>query len=96
MFLPGLTADHHLFDKQIEGRGDKYNCLTWDAPAHGSSRPFELKFTMYDIAQYLHDILEKEQNKTVIHLFGWQMQDTIPIRMCLKELIKSWMILLAT
>ncbi len=61
IFLPGLTVDHHLFDKQVEYFCGKYNCLTWDAPAHGSSRPFELKFSMDDIARYLHGILEQEE-----------------------------------
>lgn len=61
VMLPGLTADHHLFDKQIEGLGDKYNCFVWDAPAHGASRPFKLQFSMFDMAQYLHDILKKEE-----------------------------------
>lgn len=61
VMLPGLTADHHLFDKQIEGLKDKYNCLVWDAPAHGASRPFQLRFSMFDMAQYLHDILKKEE-----------------------------------
>ncbi len=40
-FLHGLTASHELFSKQIEYFKDKYNILIWDAPAHGSSRPFE-------------------------------------------------------
>lgn len=61
VMLPGLTADHHLFDKQIEGLKDKYNCFVWDAPAHGLSRPFALKFSMFDMAQYLYDILAKEE-----------------------------------
>lgn len=38
----------------------KANCLVWDAPAHGLSRPFPLNFTMDDYAQWLHDILEAE------------------------------------
>ncbi len=68
IFLPGLTADHHLFDKQIEDLGKKYNCLTWDAPAHGKSRPFEFSFTLEDKAEFLHDIIEKEriQNPVLI------------------------------
>ena len=32
VFLPGLTADHHLFDKQIEAFGEEFNVLAWDAP----------------------------------------------------------------
>lgn len=60
VFLPGLTADHHLFDKQMEYFREKYNCLTWDAPAHGCSRVFELKFSMKDMACYLNDIFTVE------------------------------------
>ena len=31
VFLPGLTADHHLFDRQIEAFEKEYRLLTWDA-----------------------------------------------------------------
>ena len=34
VFLPGLTADHRLFDKQVEYLDGKYNIIVWDAPAH--------------------------------------------------------------
>ena len=34
VFLPGLTADHRLFDKQVEYFDGKYNIIVWDAPAH--------------------------------------------------------------
>ena len=60
VFLPGLTATHILFDKQIEFFQDKYNVLIWDAPRHGNSKPFELKFSMEDKARYLHGILKTE------------------------------------
>ena len=60
VFLPGLTADHRLFDKQIEYFEGKYNCFVWDAPAHGSSRPFKLEFYMDELTAYLHDIFERE------------------------------------
>lgn len=60
VFLPGLSADHTLFDKQMDYFGDKYNCFVWDAPAHGLSRPFDLKFTMEDLADYLHAIFKME------------------------------------
>ena len=36
------------------------NCLVWDPPAHGESRPFPLTFTMDDMATWLHSILERE------------------------------------
>ena len=44
VFLPGLTADHRLFDKQIEFFEPRCNVLVWDAPGHAASRPFELSF----------------------------------------------------
>ena len=60
VFLPGLTADHHLFDKQIEAFENEYNLLTWDAPGHASSRPFRLDFSLMQKAEWLHDILKTE------------------------------------
>lgn len=61
VFLPGLTADHHLFDKQWECLTKTFNCFTWDAPAHGMSRPFKLEFSMQDLAGYLHAIFTTEK-----------------------------------
>ena len=60
IFLPGLTADHHLFDRQIEVFEKEYNIFTWDAPGHAASRPFRLDFSLMDKAVWLHSILEKE------------------------------------
>lgn len=60
IFLPGLSADHTLFDRQMKAFSPLYNCLVWDAPAHGLSRPFPLNFSMDDLADYLHSILEVE------------------------------------
>ena len=60
VFLPGLTADHHLFDRQTEAFEKEYNLLTWDAPGHASSRPFRLDFSLMDKAVWLHEILERE------------------------------------
>ena len=45
VFLPGLTADHRLFDKQIAFFEESFNVLVWDAPGHGLSRPFDLDFS---------------------------------------------------
>ena len=61
VMLPGLSADHRLFDHQIEYFSKCFNCFVWDAPAHGKSRPFALQFTMEDMANYLHAIFEAEQ-----------------------------------
>ena len=60
VFLPGLSADHHLFDRQLEHFVKTCSCFVWDAPAHGLSRPFALTFSMQDLAQNLHDIFERE------------------------------------
>lgn len=60
VFLPGLSADHHLFDRQLEHFTKACSCFVWDAPAHGLSRPFALTFSMQDLAQHLHDIFERE------------------------------------
>ncbi len=60
VFLPGLTADHHLFDMQTEAFNTETNILTWDAPGHAASRPFQLNFSLMDKAGWLHDILQKE------------------------------------
>ncbi len=60
VFLPGLTADHRLFEKQLEHFEPRANCLAWDPPAHGESRPFVLDFAMDDFARWLHAILDAE------------------------------------
>jgi len=61
VFLPGLTADHRLFEKQIEYFKDKYNVLVWDAPAHAASWPFKFDFDLMDKAKWLNGILEQER-----------------------------------
>lgn len=66
VFLPGLTADHRLFDKQTEYFKNRYNVFVWDAPAHAASWPFRFDFDLMDQAKWLHDILEKEKIKKPI------------------------------
>lgn len=61
IFLPGLTADHRLFDKQIEYFENKYNVFVWDAPAHAASYPFLFNFNLMDKAKWLDEILEQEK-----------------------------------
>ena len=61
VFLPGLTADHRLFEKQLEYFKGKYNVFVWDAPAHAASWPFKFDFTLMDKAKWLNEILEQEQ-----------------------------------
>lgn len=66
IFLPGLTADHRLFEKQIEYFSQKYIVLVWDAPGHAASWPFEWNFSLMDKAIWLNKILEKEQIKNPV------------------------------
>lgn len=60
VFLPGLTADHRLFERQIAYFENKYNVFVWDAPAHAASWPFAFDFDLMDKAKWLNDILEQE------------------------------------
>ncbi|MBR5521386.1 MAG: alpha/beta hydrolase [Oscillospiraceae bacterium] len=60
VFLPGLTADHRLFDKQVEYFENKYNTFVWDAPGHGASWPFVFDFDLMDKTRWLKEIFEKE------------------------------------
>lgn len=60
VFLPGLTADHTLFDAQVAYFSHAHRCIVWDAPAHGKSRPYPLDFSLDDYALILHGILAKE------------------------------------
>ncbi len=60
VFLPGLTADHRLFEKQIEYFEDKFPLFVWDAPGHAASYPFDLSFNLEDKADWLDQILQTE------------------------------------
>lgn len=40
VMLHGLTADHRLFDKQVDALREKYTVLVWDCPCHGKARPY--------------------------------------------------------
>ena len=67
IFLPGLTADHRLFEKQTEFFDGKYNVFVWDAPGHAYSYPFQMDFSLADKAKWLDEIIELEGlNDTVI------------------------------
>lgn len=66
VFLPGLTADHRLFDKQMEAFEGTYNVFVWDAPGHAASWPFELNFTLMDKAEWLNGILNSEKMKNPV------------------------------
>ena len=70
VFLPGLTADHRLFESQLACFESRTNCLTWDPPSHGESRPFPLVWTMSDLARYLHGILKQDGIKGMLEKVG--------------------------
>lgn len=72
VFLPGLTADHHLFDPQIEYFKQSYNCFVWDPPHHGQSRPFSQKFTLSLCIETLSALFQKEAIENPI-LIGQSM-----------------------
>ena len=60
VLLPGLTADHRLFDRQIAYFEGKYRLFVWDAPGHNVSYPFEMTFILEDKARWLDAILALE------------------------------------
>lgn len=60
VFLPGLTADHRLFERQIQAFEGKTNLFVWDAPGHAASWPFRMDFTLADKADWLCQILQRE------------------------------------
>lgn len=60
VFLPGLTADHRLFNRQLSYFDGKYRLFVWDAPGHADSYPFEMTFSLADKARWLHEILARE------------------------------------
>ncbi|MBQ6388664.1 MAG: alpha/beta hydrolase [Mogibacterium sp.] len=63
-FLHGLTADHTMFDGQVEFFDKDYNLLTWDTPAHGKSRPFA-EFDFGDTSEYIKTILDELEVRRV-------------------------------
>ena len=60
VFLPGLTADHRLFEKQLVFFEGRYPVFVWDAPGHTASRPFEMTCSLDDKAKWLEEILRGE------------------------------------
>ena len=60
VFLPGLTADHRLFERQIEFFEGRCRVFVWDAPGHAASWPFAFDFDLMDKARWLDAILARE------------------------------------
>lgn len=72
VFLPGLTADRRLFERQMDFFEGRRDFLVWDAPGHGDSRPFTLDFSLMDKAAWLKGILDSEEIKAPV-LVGQSM-----------------------
>jgi pimeloyl-ACP methyl ester carboxylesterase len=65
VFCHGLTADHSLFEKQIDFFAFKYQILLWDIPLHGKSIPYK-NFTFDNVISELNQIIEKECTSKLI------------------------------
>lgn len=59
VFTHGLTANHSMFEKQVEYFRSACTLITWDVPLHGISRPYR-DFSYGHCAQDLNEILERE------------------------------------
>lgn len=58
VFLPGLSADHTLFNPQFSHFARRWDLVVWDAPGHGLSRPWDKRLDLDDMAGALRAILE--------------------------------------
>lgn len=65
VFLHGLTADHRLFDRQVEDFTAEYTVVAWDAPGHGKSRPYA-DFSYANLAEELKTILDAQSIRHVV------------------------------
>ena len=65
VFLHGMTANHTMFEKQIEYFSGKYNLITWDAPAHGKSRPYS-NFSYPNAVEVLKNVLKENQIQSAV------------------------------
>ncbi len=71
VFTHGLTANHEMFEKQVEFFKQSYHIIVWDVPLHGLSRPYT-DFSYRNCAEELHAILEAEAIEKVV-LVGMSM-----------------------
>ncbi len=67
-FFHGLTADHTMFEAQLDYFEGKYNLIAWDAPCHGKSRPFD-KFS-FDITTEIILQIMAENNVAAVAAVG--------------------------
>lgn len=71
VFTHGATMDHGLFQFQMDYFSPRCKAISWDAPAHGRSRPYE-RFSLQSAANALVAILDAE-NIGQAHLVGQSM-----------------------
>ena len=64
-FFPGLTADHTMFESQIDYFEDKYNLIVWDAPCHGKSRPYN-EFSFEDTTKVILQIMNENHAENIV------------------------------
>ena len=67
----GLTADHTMYEKQIEYFQKEYTVIVWDVPMHGLSMPYK-DFSYENTAKDLNSILRQEHIEKV-SLVGMSM-----------------------
>jgi len=71
VFIHGMTADHTMYNKQVEYFRNEYRIITLDVPLHGESRPY-INFSLYNVAKEVKNILDMEKINKVI-LVGQSM-----------------------
>ncbi len=70
-FLHGLTANHTMFEQQVDFFKYDYNVIVWDAPAHGKSRPYR-EFSYNNAVEVMIKILNELQIDSIV-LVGQSM-----------------------
>lgn len=65
VFCHGVTADHHLFDKQTEDLETSYRLINWDLPLHGKSKLYQ-DFSYHHACEDLLEIMLKEKIETIL------------------------------
>ncbi len=71
VFTHGLTADHTMYEKQVEYFKNEYIVIVWDVPMHGLSVHYKA-FSYENTAKDLNKILEQEFIEKV-YLVGMSM-----------------------
>lgn len=59
VLLPGLSADHTLFNPQFSHFAGRWNLVVWDAPGHGLSRPWGRPLSIDGMSEALRSVLDE-------------------------------------